>query len=348
MTSLLLFVYAHMSEDMEFSGVTIAYVEVIFLGMFLCELLVPMSMILVIFFFFMFSSRTHKRLVSDRTEARELYRRGMHPKQRRRLEYPPQLNPIPKFPQWLRIVVQAGDEVFEEDVLDLSILPSTRTKSFKSMKAFGIHFQVSSAESNLVTADSGVTVTCETMQQNQAADANAILGEVTYYGKIEEILELNYGRLKPILLYCNWVPPISRGPTAYMKMDKYGFTLVKLTRQMRRSANSFVFPLQASQVFFINCEEEPEWSTVLKTNSRSTRVFQESDVECRSNLFDGNDGLFVHDTVVDEDVDYNSEDELNDTVSDHIIEEEMGAFDVNLGVPSEESDEEVSSDDSVL
>ena len=44
--------------------------------------------------------------------------------------------------------------------------------------------------------------------------------------------------------------PISRRPSACQKVDKYGFTLVKLNRLMKRSTNSFVFPVQALKYSF--------------------------------------------------------------------------------------------------
>jgi len=71
------------------------------------------------------------------------------------------------------------------------------------MKAYGKQFHVSTAEKNLVTADSRVIVTYETVQRSAPADRNLVRGEVTYFRKVKEILELDYGRLKPILLLCD-------------------------------------------------------------------------------------------------------------------------------------------------
>jgi len=44
---------------------------------------------------------------------------------------------------------------------------------------------------------------------------------------------------------------------------------------MRKSSNSFVFPIQVSQIFLGDSLEEEGWSVVLHVNSRSTRVSQE-------------------------------------------------------------------------
>jgi len=80
------------------------------------------------------------------------------------------MNVISDFSEWLQQLVQDGNEHFEDNVVDLSMPPSLRTKSYKSMKAYGTNFRVSSAELNLVTSDSGVTVSCETLQRSGLAD----------------------------------------------------------------------------------------------------------------------------------------------------------------------------------
>jgi len=234
------------------------------------------------------------------------------------------LNVLPDFPDWLHNVVQAGNEPFEDDVVDLSIPPRFKTRSFKSMKAYGLHFRVCDAESNLVTVDSGVTVTCETLQRNGISDTNCISGAVTYFGKIKEILELDYGRLKSVLLLCDWVAPISRGATACVKKDQYGFTLVKLSRLMRRSANSFVFPLQASQIFFVHCEKELQWSVVVHTNSRSTRIYEEINLAGSPSLVDRDDVYLVeYDSGCESDPDADNDIGCNQNVEDYITQEDL-------------------------
>ena len=253
-----------------------------------------------------FICRTHKRLSLEVTEARRSYRTGLHPRQRKRVQYPADLNHIPEFPQWLQTLVQTGNNTFLEDVVDLSMPPSLKTRSFKSMKAYGQQFRVCSAEFNLLTSDSGVTVTSETVQRSSIADAHTVTGPVTYYGKVQEILELDYGSLKPVLLLCDWVAPISRGPAACQKVDKYGFTLVKFSRLMRRSANSFVFPLQASKVFFSNFVEDMGWSVVVQAESRSTRVYEDCELNfpvpssrMDSNIVDGDNSLIEEEEALD-------------------------------------------------
>lgn len=175
--------------------------------------------------------------------------------------------------------MRSGNDVFEDDVVALSMPLSMRARSFKSMRAYGQQFRVCSSEANLITSDCGVTVTSETVQRSGISDAHTVTGPVTYYGKVQEILELDYGSLKLVVLLCDWVPPISRGPSACEKIDKYGFTLVKLSRLMRRSTNSFVFPLHSLKVFFSNFSEDLEWSAMVHVEpTRSTRVYEDTNM----------------------------------------------------------------------
>ena len=57
--------------------------------------------------------------------------------------------------------VQMSNDVIEDDVVDLSIPLRLRTRSFKSMKAYGQQFHVCNAEVNLLTIDSSVTIPSE-------------------------------------------------------------------------------------------------------------------------------------------------------------------------------------------
>lgn len=264
------------------------------------------------------------------------------------MEYPQELNLIPEFAQWLQIVVHGGQHDFEDDIVDLSTPPNVRARSFKTMKAYGMHLRVSSAERNLVTTDSGVTVTCETIQQSGHFDRNPISGLVTYYGKIVEILELDYGRLKPIVLFCDWVDPIRRGPTVCLKEDKYGYTFVKLSRLMRRSSNSFVFPLQVSQIFFCHDLHEEGWSAIMHADSRSTRVTQ--DIEGNSSLssFDVAGSSFMHSNSEEEDMDIDVYEGLPNTEGETITETDLLRAQVSIENEAQQMEEEGSEDDTLF
>jgi hypothetical protein len=60
---------------------------------------------------------------------------------------------------------------------------------------------------------------------------------------MEEITGLDYGLFQVVLLYCNWVQENTAGARATMRRDEYGFILVKFSRLIPFSMDSFAFPL---------------------------------------------------------------------------------------------------------
>jgi hypothetical protein len=75
-----------------------------------------------------------------------------------------------------------------------------------------------------VIQSSGVVLTAKTSSYACASDARPVLGNVTYYGRIINIIELHYsGNFSMVFFKCEWVDVVfGRG----IKKDKYGYTLV--------------------------------------------------------------------------------------------------------------------------
>jgi hypothetical protein len=70
------------------------------------------------------------------------------------------------------------------------------------MWAFVNRIHVSSVE-HLTTCDSGLAATFEQECVLGPNDSNLVLAKLDYVGWVEEILELNYGVLKTVVLFCN-------------------------------------------------------------------------------------------------------------------------------------------------
>jgi hypothetical protein len=77
-----------------------------------------------------------------------------------------------------------------------------------------------------------------------------MVASIEYVGWIEEILELDYGRFRIVILFWNWVIANYGGTTAIMKRDEYGFTSMNFDRLIPLSVKSFAFPMHIRQVFF--------------------------------------------------------------------------------------------------
>ena len=61
-------------------------------------------------------------------------------------------------------------------------------------------------------------------------DRNPVVASVEYVGHLEEILELTYGHLNPIVFLGRWVKANNRGVSVTMKRDEWGFTITNLDR----------------------------------------------------------------------------------------------------------------------
>ena len=75
---------------------------------------------------------------------------------------------------------------------------------------------------------------------------------VNYVGIVKNILKLDYGPLQTpvILFHCEWVRAHNnRGNATYVR-DKAGFLFVNFRQKMPKLAEPFIFPSQATQVFY--------------------------------------------------------------------------------------------------
>ncbi|KAE8691258.1 hypothetical protein F3Y22_tig00110890pilonHSYRG00294 [Hibiscus syriacus] len=88
-----------------------------------------------------------------------------------------------------------------------------------------------------------------------AKDSNLVYGAVTYYGRIQEIWDLNYRIFTVPVFMCDWVD--SRG----IKKDDFGFTLVNFAR-LDHQSERFILASQAKQVFYIQDQQDANLSIV--------------------------------------------------------------------------------------
>ena len=154
---------------------------------------------------------------------------------------------------WLPIAVRRAKENNEEvelDIIDMCMLPTFTATSYRSMYAYGNHFRVRSAETNLSTIDCGVVATFNQECHSGPRDRNTMRALVEYVGWVVEILELDYGRFTTVVFLCNWVKAITTGNGATMKRDEYRFTLINFNRLIPISAQiCFSNPSFASLLF---------------------------------------------------------------------------------------------------
>ena len=96
---------------------------------------------------------------------------------------------------------------------------------------------------------------------------------VNYVGVLKDILELHYDALynKIILFQCEWMKKRDNQGNGTYTRDEFGFLVVNFWHKLPRLAEPFIFPSQATQVFFSNVVEKPAWKVVLRKEARARR-----------------------------------------------------------------------------
>ncbi|PKA65166.1 hypothetical protein AXF42_Ash013287 [Apostasia shenzhenica] len=104
------------------------------------------------------------------------------------------------------------------------------------------------------------------------------MGDLCYFGIIEEIWEFNYISFCIPLFKCLWVD--SNGGS---KIDEMGFTLVNFNRISYKD-DCFILANQAKQVFYVEDLANPQWSIVL--NYKLKFMIDEDNDTTYKRLFD--------------------------------------------------------------
>ncbi|KAK9212492.1 hypothetical protein WN943_001874 [Citrus x changshan-huyou] len=126
----------------------------------------------------------------------------------------------------------------------------------------GYRFHTRERDEQRVHQNSGVSLIAATLQVASAKDKNPILGDMSYYGVINEIWDLDYHMFRIPLFKCDWVQN-----NGGIKIDEFGFTLVDLNRLGHKS-DPFILASQATQVFYITDQLDKRWSVVSHMHRR--------------------------------------------------------------------------------
>jgi hypothetical protein len=100
---------------------------------------------------------------------------------------------------------------------------------------------------------------------------NPILSDVSYFGVLEDVIELDYwGDRRVVLFEYDWVSNGKR-----LKQDVDGFLLANFSN-VPSHKELFILASQASQVFYVEESKESDWHIVVATNARS--VYKMGDI----------------------------------------------------------------------
>ena len=159
-----------------------------------------------------------------------------------------------EFVSWLKEKVAEMNNVSRElEVLALG--PQRTAKRFSGYVVNGYRFHTRSRDSRCTTQNSGVFLTAETTSFASSKDEKPIVGNVSYYGAIEEIIEVDYwGEFVVVLFRCCWYQE---------EKDAYGLTRVNFSRLCHKN-DPYVLASQVHQVFYIEDPTEKSINYVIK------------------------------------------------------------------------------------
>lgn len=159
-----------------------------------------------------------------------------------------------EFVNWLKEEVGKMVNVSRElEVLALG--PNRTAKRFSGYVVNGYRFYTMYRDSRCTTQNSGVFMTAETTSFASSKDQKPVVGNVNYYGRIEEILEIDYwGEFTMVLFRCCWYQE---------EKDPYGLTRVNTSRFCFKS-DPYCLASQVQQVFYIEDPTEKSVNYVIK------------------------------------------------------------------------------------
>ncbi|KAL0534262.1 hypothetical protein IC582_028551 [Cucumis melo] len=161
------------------------------------------------------------------------------------------------FISWVATELESPNNTISDTLRWISHGPSSSVITYTSYVMNGIRYNTEHRDGVRNVQNSGVCLVANTMQISSAKDKHPIVTNMSFYGVIQEIWELNYINFKIIMFKCNWVDSVSGART-----DELGFTLVNLKR-IGHKTDSFILASQAKQVFFLEDPSDSQWHVVL-------------------------------------------------------------------------------------
>ncbi|XP_048502949.1 uncharacterized protein LOC104896462 [Beta vulgaris subsp. vulgaris] len=158
-----------------------------------------------------------------------------------------------------RVICQQQDDV-SETLKWLAFGPREAVNKYEGYDINGFTFwSEGQDEKSSSLQNSGVSVLASSTFYASAKDRNPVDAKLLYYGRIQEIWELNYSSFKVGLFCCKWICNNLR----FVRKDgPCGFTLVDLGH-LRESDEPFILATHAKQVFYVRDLVDHKWCIVV-------------------------------------------------------------------------------------
>ncbi|GJS30695.1 hypothetical protein Tco_0491315 [Tanacetum coccineum] len=113
------------------------------------------------------------------------------------------------FAEWFQDHIEklhmTRDQRITEELRALASGSAEVVKNYKGFIINGFRFQIKELESKTKTQNTGVIIEAMTNSFPSSRYNNPIMGDVTYYGVINDIIELEYSADKKVVLLCDWI-----------------------------------------------------------------------------------------------------------------------------------------------
>lgn len=148
--------------------------------------------------------------------------------------------------------------------------PRNSALSFTGYIINGQRFHTKDVERE--TKNIGVTYEATSMCRASAKDTAQVADLVTYYGRLTDIILLDYHVFYVLVFRCHWAIKGNR-----VKVED-GFTLANLHQsQVSFAKDPFILASQAKQVFYSREDDSSNWYVVLKAAPRGFHESEEDD-----------------------------------------------------------------------
>ncbi|XP_061360965.1 uncharacterized protein LOC133304904 [Gastrolobium bilobum] len=181
-----------------------------------------------------------------------------------------------EFVEWFsKRIVRDVDLLSESDkdiMLFLGRGPISQARRFNAYNVNGCKFRTLTRDRGLKTQHSGVFGTFGTRSYSSNSDSQMRFGDVLYYGKLMDIIEINYNCLFTVTLFkCQWANTTNpRG----IKKDNMGFTSINFTRLIHTGEHEddepYIKASEAQKVYFVDDEKEKGWTIPIHLKPRDS------------------------------------------------------------------------------
>ncbi|XP_069145619.1 uncharacterized protein [Solanum lycopersicum] len=201
-------------------------------------------------------SQAHAYLLGNCDDVQEYIREHEQEvnNQSRRSKWSKAKNHCQNFSQWFE--TRALQEVVPDLIKQLSRGPYSVAKRYSGYLINGYRFHVRKRDARRKTKNSGVTLIASTTSFASSKDKNPIAADLTYYGRIVDIVELiYYNYFKVVLFKCDWYE---------VEKDVYGLTYVYFNKRCSQE-EPFVLASQVHQCFHVQDPYDQDKHYVMKT-----------------------------------------------------------------------------------